>query len=76
MQTYTLRQAKNYNDLILIVESDSFGDQIWKILYETPEGYQKYVWQEINHEGQHREISQDFINYMKNQKFLLHGKVV
>jgi hypothetical protein len=64
----TLRWATNHADLVLIIESNNFGDQIIKVRHETKAGYQKYIWTELNHEGSHRNITPNFIEYIR-QKF-------
>lgn len=66
MRSHVLRSTETYPEYILIEESNSFGDQILKIRYENKDGMQKYVWTEINHEGNHRPVESSFISRMRS----------
>jgi hypothetical protein len=75
MRCFPLREAKNHTEYLLIQESNSFGDQILNIRYENKQGMQKYVWTEINHEGNWRELNEAFLDRLKALVELDHSKV-
>lgn len=64
MQSFILKQSTNHPSFILFATSNSFGDQILQIRYENNDGMQKYVWTELNHEGNWRDLTPAFIQYM------------
>lgn len=67
MRSFVLKKTSTYPIYVLIVHSNSFGDQIIKVRFEDFDGMQKDIWTELNHEGSHRDITQGFVKYMKQQ---------
>jgi hypothetical protein len=67
MKAYVLKQAENHNEYTLIINGNSFGDQLIQVERETLDGYTKCVFLELNHEGNHREITPSFVDYMRAQ---------
>lgn len=70
MRTVILKYAENHPSHTLVITSNSFGDQLLSIVYETIEGYRKNVWFELNHEGSHRSITNEFVYYLKNSTLI------
>lgn len=65
MRSIILKTTETYPSYILMIGSNNFGDQVLQIRFENKQGFTKYVWTEINHEGLHREINEAFIERLK-----------
>ena len=59
---HILRQTLTYPDLILYTKTDSHGTQYLRVIYESPKGIKRTVYETENIETEHQEVNHYFLN--------------
>lgn len=58
MRTLLIRKSKNHHDLVVLIEGNSFGDQILTLKHESKAGTVLTIAYTVNHEGNHMSHSE------------------
>lgn len=67
MRAISLSSTETYDDLVLFIESNNFGDQILSLRKEYLDGRQEVVWTNVEQENSHRQLTKKFLNNLAKE---------